>query len=308
MSFSALRKRKNRLETLKEKANAGNRKTYSDDRFWNLERDKAGNGFAIIRFLDVSKADREKFGDSDEVLPWAHYYTHMFKNAQGRWFSAKCRTSLGEECPVCQSNSELWDTGLKANQQTVRNRKRKEHYVSNIYVVRDSNNPENEGKTFLFRYGPFIFGMINDAMNPEFEDEIGFDPFDYWEGANFKLKARISDDYVKYDKSEFEAPAPLFDNDEEMEEVWSKSYSLYEFIDPEKYEDYDTVKKNLEKVIGSDSVPSNDVDESVQEDDEEEEKPKRTRTRKPKKVEEPVDEDDDDEDAIDYFRSKLEED
>jgi len=320
MSFSALRKRKNNLDKLKEAATASAGKgSYQDDRFWTLTRDKANNGFAIIRFLDVGKADQEHYGDDAEATPWVHYYTHGFKNAQGRWFSTNCLTSIGEECPVCQANSVLWNTGDKKNQQTVRDRKRKEHYVANIYVVKDSKNPECEGKVFLYRFGPSIFAKIKDAMSPEFEDEVGFIPFDFWEGANFKLKAREQDNYVKYDKSEFEAPGPLFEDDEEMEAVWEKCYPLHEFVSKDKFEDFETIKTKFERVVGGatavevDADDDTDLDDDVDLDDDiPEEKPKAKRTTKKKatakkKVVEEV-EDDDDDDALDYFRSKLDDD
>ena len=189
-TFKSMRKRnKDALEKLRAKAQEKD-KNYNDDRYWYCERDKAGNGFAIIRFLDVSKADVEAATDDTDLVPWVHYYTHGFKNDQGRWFFDNCLTSIGQECPVCEANGELWSSGIDSNKDIARQRKRKEHYVSNIYIVKDTSNPENEGKVFLFRYGPKIFQKISGAMNPEFEDEVGFNPFDYYEGANFKFKTR----------------------------------------------------------------------------------------------------------------------
>ena len=290
MSFSALKKRKNNLESLKNKmqSNSGGQQSYDDDRYWTLERDKAGNGYAVIRFLDVSKADQEKAGDS-EVAPWAHYYTHAFKNEQGRWFFDNCLTSIGSNCPVCEANSELWNSGVDANKEVARQRKRKEHYVTNIYVVKDSANPQNEGKVFLYKFGPSIFDKIKDAMTPEFEDEVGFNPFDFWEGANFKLKARMSDGYVKYDKSEFDSQGPLLDDDSEMESVWSKSYALHEITDPSNFRSYDELKSKLNKIIGAtqpkivESAPVAEVNS----------------------VPFSSDDDDDDDDSLEYFRSKL---
>lgn len=306
MSFSALKKRKNNLDALKEKAKQSSGKSggsYNDDRYWNLERDKAGNGYAIIRFLDVSKADQEHYGDDADIVPWAHYYTHQFKNEQGRWFVANCLTSLGDECPVCQANSVLWNTGTDADKDTVRQRKRKEHYVANIYVVKDSANPDNEGKVFLFRFGPMIFEKITDAMSPEFEDEVGFVPFDFWEGANFKLKARKQDGYVKYDKSEFDNPGPLFDDDDKLEEIWEQAYALHEIVDRKNFEDYDKLKAKLERVIGTEA-----------EDTAPDRPARRAQAAAAAKADEIPDEpdsiveSDDDDEELAYFRSKLDED
>lgn len=290
MSFSALKKRKNTLESLKSKAQSSNSQgSYEDDRIWQLERDKADNGFAIIRFLDVSKADQDHYGEDEEVAPWAHYYTHGFKNDQGRWFFDNCLTSIGQNCPVCESNGELWNSGVDANKEIARNRKRKEHYVANIYVVKDSANPQNEGKVFLYKFGPSIFQMISDAMSPEFEDEVGFNPFDFWSGANFKLKARKSDGYIKYDKSSFDDVGPLFEDDDDIEKVWEKSYALHELIAKDKFKGYDELKSKLTKIIGGrpDTVDVPPVHEPVHEP-------------------EVADSTDDDDDSLDYFRSKLE--
>lgn len=313
--FGALRKRKNGLDALKAKAQEAQGKggNYSDDRFWTLTRDKANNGFAIIRFLDVSKADQEHYGDDADIAPWAHYYTHGFKNEQGRWFMTNCRTSIGEECPVCQANSILWNTGDKKKQEIVRKRKRKEHYVANIYVVKDSAAPENEGKVFLYRFGKSIFEKITDAMSPQFEDEVGFVPFDFWEGANFKLKAREVDDYIKYDKSEFESPEPLADDDE-MEEIWEKCYPLHEIVATDKFEEFDVIKAKFERVVGGGTAASAVADTDDDDDDNDTdvpEKPKRKMKAKKDKVPEAepeVDDSDDDDDDLDYFRSKLDED
>lgn len=294
-TFKSMRKRnKDSLEKLRAKAQE-KEKSYNDDRFWYCERDKAGNGFAIIRFLDVSKADLDAFGDDADLVPWVHYYTHGFKNKQGRWFFDNCLTSIGKECPVCEANGELWNSGIDANKEIARQRKRKEHYVSNIYIIKDNANPENEGKVFLFRYGPKIFEKLKGAMNPEFEDEVGFNPFDYDEGANFKLKIRVVDDYVNYDKSEFESPSPLFDNDEDMEEVWTKSYGLQELVSMDKFTPYDEMKKKFEKIVG---VNGSFVDKTDKE----------TITTDDNDFPSDTSDSDDDDDDLDYFISKLEED
>lgn len=304
MSFSALKKRKNSLDALKEKAKAGESKSFKDDRYWYLTRDKADNGFAIIRFLDVSPADQEH-ADGEEVAPWVHYYTHQFKNKQGRWYYENCLTSIGKECPACEANSELWAEDTKESKVIVRQRKRKEHYVANIRVIKDSQNPDAEGKNFLFRFGPKIFEKISDAMDPEFEDEVGFNPFDFWEGANFKLKARKGDgDFITYDKSEFDSISPLADTDKEMEAIWKASYALHEIVAEENFKDYDVLKEKFAKITGTKSAPVESAKERKRREldlETEDKKPEHTPEDKP-------DPEADDEEDLDYFRSKLDED
>jgi len=229
----------------------------SDERLWKPEVDKAGNGFAVIRFLPAPEG---------ESLPWAKVYNHAFQGTGG-WFIDNCLTTINKECPVCEANRELWNTGSKANQEIVRERKRKLSYYSNVYVIQDKAHPENEGKLFLFKYGKKIFDKITAAMKPEFDDETPIDPFDFWNGANFKVKIVKKDGYWNYDKSEFEKSSSLFDDDDAMEALWKREYSLHDFVNPEKYKDYDQLNTRLKSVLGK-SKPQQKVDESFEDEDE----------------------------------------
>jgi hypothetical protein len=293
-TFSSMKNtRKSRLEAIKQKAQeaGGDQKSYNDDRFWSCERDKSGNGYAVIRFLPLSKKDAELTGN-EEATPWIHYYQHMFKAPSGKWFVNNCPTTLGNDhtCPVCEENSKLWNTEIPANQNIVRNRKRKEVYIANIYVMQDKANPQNEGKVFLYKFGPKIYEKIKQAYVPEFEDEKSIDPFDFWEGANFKLKVRNYEGFVNYDKSEFESSSQFLETDEEMEEVWKKEHSLYEFIQKDKFKSYDKLKQEFARVAGETQAPAA---KTIEEDD------------IPFKS---TEDEDEDEDTLDFFRSKLEED
>jgi hypothetical protein len=227
MSFSDLKKKSSlgsltsKLVQEVEKMNTSSGS--SDDRLWKPEVDKAGNGFAVIRFLTAPEG---------EDLPWAKVYTHAFQGTGG-WFIDNCLTTVNQNCPVCEANRELWNTGSKANQEIVRERKRKLSYYSNIYVVSDKSHPENEGRVFLYKYGKKIFDKIMAAMQPEFEDETPINPFDFWAGANFKVKITKKDGYWNYDKSEFETAGTLGDFDDDvLEGIWKKAYSLAEFTNP----------------------------------------------------------------------------
>jgi hypothetical protein len=260
MSFSDL-KRKSSLGTLTskllnevEKMNSSGGS--SDDRLWKPEVDKAGNGFAVVRFLPSPEG---------EELPWAKVYTHAFQGTGG-WLIDNCLTTINQSCPVCESNRELWNTGSKSNQDIVRQRKRKLSYYSNIYVVQDKAHPENEGKVFLFKYGKKIFDKISAAMQPEFDDETPIDPFDFWGGANFKLKITKKDGYWNYDKSEFDSPGTLgnFDDDV-LESIWKKAYSLEEFVKPEAFKSYEQLDTRLKAVLGKKTVKQ---DESYDNEDE----------------------------------------
>jgi len=225
---------------------APSNKPQDDDRMWRPEVDKAGNGYAVIRFLPAP---------GSEDVPFARLFDHAFKGPGG-WLIDGCLTSVGEKCPVCEHNSALWNTGTKENQDTVRNQKRKLSFISNIYVVKDPAHPENEGKVMLFKYGKKIFDKLNAAMNPEFEDEKPLNPFDLWTGANFKLKIRKVDGYSNYDKSEFEAPGALLEDDDQMEAIWKREYSLTTFFDRKNFKTYDEIYSRLKKVLVLEGAPA----------------------------------------------------
>lgn len=258
MSFSDL-KTKSKLGSLTsklvqevEKMNTSSGSV--DDRLWKPEVDKTGNGFAIIRFLPAPEG---------EDVPWSKVYSHAFQGPGG-WFIDDCLTTINQNCPVCEANRELWNTGSKSNQEIVRQRKRKLSYYSNIYVIQDKAHPENEGKVFLYKYGKKIFDKITAAMKPEFEDETPINPFDFWAGANFKLKITKKDGYWNYDKSEFSDVTTLLDDDDQMESIWKKTYSLAEFVDPEKMKTYEQLNTRLKSVLGKKSVKQ---DESYDNED-----------------------------------------
>ena len=219
--------------------------SYEDDRFWKPTRDKAGNGFAVIRFLPAQEG---------EDLPWVRYWDHGFKGPTGLWYIENSLTSIGQQDPVSEMNSVLWNSGRDEDKATARERKRRLHYVSNVLVVSDPSNPENEGKVFLYKFGKKIFDKIMDVMQPQFADENPVNPYDFWEGADFKIKIRKVEGWVNYDKSEFSAVSALHDGDEErLEEVYNKLYSLADFTDAKNYKSYDELKAKLNKVLGVDA-------------------------------------------------------
>jgi hypothetical protein len=218
--------------------------SFKDDRFWVAERGKDGNGFAVLRFLPAPEG---------EDVPWVRLFNHGFQGKGGGWFIENCPTTLGKKCPVCEANSELWNSGVESDKEVARQRKRKLSYISNILVVSDPNNRENEGKVFLYRYGKKIFEKIQEVMNPQYQDEKAINPFDFWAGAEFKLKIRQVDGYVNYDRSEFATPAPLLGGDDKaLEELWKRQYALKEFTDPKNFKSYDELKARLHEVLGSD--------------------------------------------------------
>ncbi len=223
-----------------------------DDRFWTPSVDKAGNGYAVIRFLPQP---------AGEDVPFIRIFKHGFQGSNGQWLIEKCLTTLNGKCPVCEHNTALWGTGSKENQETVRKQKRKLSFISNIYVVKDPSNPENEGRVFLFKYGKKIFDKLNAAMNPEFEDEQPMNPFDLWGGANFKLKIRKVEGYQNYDKSEFESVSPLSEDDHELEKIWKEEHSLQAFLAPSEFKSYDDIKNRLNKVLSLESTQKRTEDE-----------------------------------------------
>ena len=242
MSLEALKKSNSLdklLNAVKEDSAPQEKKSYVDERLWKPELDKSGNGYAVIRFLPSVEG---------EDMPWAKVWNHAFQGPTGQWYIENSLTTVGQKDPVSEHNTKLWNTGLESDKETARKQKRKLQYFSNIYVVSDSKHPENEGKVFLYRYGKKIFDKLMAAMQPEFEDESPINPFDFWEGANFKLKIRKVDGYWNYDKSEFETPSALGD-DSVIESVWKKQYSLKEFTAPTNFKSYEELKTRLDAVL-----------------------------------------------------------
>ena len=218
-----------------------------DERFWQPEVDKAGNGMAIIRFLPAPAAD------GDDALPWVRRFNHAFQGTGG-WLIDNCLTTNAQTCPVCEHNSILWNSGIEANKEIVRKQKRKLTYIANVLVISDPKNPANEGQIKLYKFGKKIFDKISEAMNPEFADETPMNPFDFWEGANFKIKIRQVEGYRNYDKSEFDTPAALSDDDAKLEKIWKSEHSLKEFIDAKHFKSYDQLKARLTLVLGLNGV------------------------------------------------------
>jgi len=261
MSFADLKKQSKlgnltaKLVKEVEKMN-NNGSSSGDDRLWKLECDKSGNGYAVIRFLPAPNG---------EDLPFVKLYSHAFQGPGG-WYIENSLTTLGQKDPVSEYNTMLWNNGTDAGKEAARKQKRKLTYIANIYVVKDPANPENEGKVFLYKFGKKIFDKLTAAMQPEFEDEEAIDPFDFWGGANFKLKAKNVAGYRNYDSSEFARPDALLDDDDAMEAIWKRQYSLAELVAADQFKDYETLKKRLDYVLGNKGTPRYQDPEEFDED------------------------------------------
>jgi hypothetical protein len=245
-SFASLKKTRssslNKLIAETSKINEGGApQGGTDDLIWKPTVDKAGNGYAVIRFLPEAKG---------EELPWVRMFDHGFQGT-GSWYIENCPTTVGGECPLCKKNNELWNSGIESNKDVARKQKRRLSYYSNILVVKDPSNPENEGKVFLYKYGKKIWDKINDLMQPEFEDESPVNPFDFWEGADFKLKIRNVEGYRNYDKSEFDDPSALLDGDDEaLEEIYNSLNPLQDIVAPEKFKSFEELSQKLDRALG----------------------------------------------------------
>ena len=279
------------LDAAKGESTPQEKKSYVDERLWKPELDKSGNGYAVIRFLPAVKG---------EDLPWAKVWSHAFQGPTGQWYIENSLTTINQKDPVSEHNTRLWNTGLESDKEIARKQKRKLQYFSNIYVVSDAKHPENEGKVLLFRYGKKIFDKITAAMSPEFEDEKAINPFDFWEGANFKLKIRKVDGYWNYDKSEFEDTSKLFEDDSEADKVWKSQYSLAEFTAASNFKSYDELKTRLDAVLSGTVKVGNVADDL---DDAPVAKPKVDTKPVTTKVETPVVEEDD---TLAYFEKLAE--
>ena len=262
MSFADLKKQSKlgslTAKLVKEVEKMNNTGGNTDDRLWKLDVDKSGNGYAVIRFLPAPDG---------EDLPFVKLYSHAFQGPGG-WYIENSLTTLSQKDPVSEYNTLLWNNGTDAGKETARRQKRKLTYVSNIYVVKDPANPENEGQVFLYKYGKKIFDKITAAMQPEFEDEEAIDPFDFWQGANFKLKAKNVAGFRNYDSSEFAAVSPVLQDDDALEALWKKENSLQEFVAADQFKSYDELKKRLEYVLGNNKVRPVVTDESFEDESE----------------------------------------
>ena len=216
-----------------------NKNKYQDERLWKPELDKTGNGYAVLRFLPAT---------SGEDMPWVRLWSHAFQGPGG-WYIENSLTTLGHKDPVSEENTRLWNTGVESDKGIARNRKRKLSYYANVYVVSDPTHPENEGQVKLFKFGKKIFDKITEAMQPAFEDETPINPFDFWKGANFKLKIRKVDGFWNYDKSEFEGVSAIADNDDNIKAIWEKQYPLKPFLDTSNFKSYEELKEKLNRVI-----------------------------------------------------------
>ena len=254
-SFKEMKKnRMANLESLsKQVEKLAEKPSYEDERIWKLERDKTGNGYAVIRFLPAAK---------DEDVPWVRIWTHGFKGPGG-WYIENSLTTLGKDDPVSKANTALWNSGIDSDKNIARERRRKLNYYSNIYIVEDAANPQNEGKVMLFRYGKKIFEKITGVMNPEFKDETPLNPFDLWEGANFKIKMRQVDGFPNYDKSEFTESCPLVGDEKKLEEVWNQQYSLTEITEEKNFKNYAELEARFNTVIANSGTEVGTIEEST---------------------------------------------
>ena len=260
MSFANLKKQSSlgslTAKLVKEVEKQNNTGGGADDRLWKPEMDKTGNGYAVIRFLPAPDG---------EDLPWVKLYSHAFQGPGG-WYIENSLTTTGGKDPVSEYNRELWNSGIDADKETVRKQKRKLSFYANIYVVQDKANPQNEGKVFLYKFGKKIFDKIMEAMQPEYEDETAINPFDFWQGANFKLKLKKVAGYWNYDSSEFAAPSPLLDDDDALEALWKKQYSLQVLVAADQFKSYEDLEKRLKMVLGQKQAPARYDEETADED------------------------------------------
>jgi len=249
MSFANLKQNRDQISKLiqaADQAGGGEKKNYTDERIWKPTVDKAGNGYALLRFLPATEG---------QELPWVRYWDHGFKGPTGLWYIENSLTSIGQPDPVGELNSKLWNSGIESDKDRARDQKRRLHYVVNMLVLQDPSNPANEGKVFLYKFGKKIFDKIMDSMQPEFADEKAVNPFDFWEGADFKLKIRNVEGYRNYDKSEFAAQTSLHSGDDvKLEALYNQLHDLSEFTDPKNYKTYDDLKAKLGRVLGEEAI------------------------------------------------------
>lgn len=258
-----------------------------DDRFWYPDVDKAGNGFAVIRFLPEVKG---------EDFPFVRLFQHSFQGPTGSWYIENSLTTLSKPDPVSEHNTFLWNTGVDADKEIARKQKRKLVFISNILVVKDPANPKNEGKVFLFKYGKKLYDKLNEMMNPTTEGEEKVNPFDFWEGCNLKLKIKTVANFRNYDSSMFEPKSPVAKTDEEIETIWNSQYPLKPFVAEDQFKPYDELTVKLNRVLGLNGATAKPVENVAQ---------STSKTEKPKELAE-LDEEDDDA-SLSYFQNLAKE-
>tara|TARA_B100000963_G_scaffold70142_1_gene58481 strand:+ start:212 stop:1111 length:900 start_codon:yes stop_codon:yes gene_type:complete len=299
MSFSDLKKQ-SKLGSLTSKlvreVEKMNTTSGGDDRLWRPEVDKSGNGYAVIRFLPAPEG---------EDIPWVKMYSHAFQGPGG-WYMENSLTTLGSKDPVSEHNSRLWNSGIDSDKEVARKQKRKLSYYANVYIVKDPANPSNEGEVFLYKFGKKIFDKIQESMQPEFEDENAINPFDFWQGADFKIKIKKVAGFWNYDSSEFAAPSALLSDDEALEAIWKKEYSLQELISSDKFKSYDDLKTRLAYVLGNKSKPATVVEEDTFRGELEDLNNTRQKAPEPVAVA-TASHDEDEDDALSYFQRLAEE-
>lgn len=299
MSFANLKRSRvdfSKLVSAAQDAGGGEKRSYGDDREWKPTVDKAGNGYAILRFLPAKEG---------QDIPWVRYWDHGFKGPTGQWYIEKSLTSIGKEDPVGELNSRLWNSGYDEDKETARKQKRRLHYVTNVLVVSDPGNPANEGKVMIYKFGKKIFDKIMDLMQPQFPDEKPVNPFDFWEGADFVLKIRQVEGYRNYDKSEFRGPSALYDGDEaRLEEVYNQLHDIAEYNDPKTYKSYDELKAKLHQVLGE-AMPKTVKQEVALDDEIPAFEPKAAPAPQPTTAEAVMEDDDD---TMSYFAKLAAED
>ena len=294
MSFADLkRKSQANFEFLQKELEKSSSSNGADDRLWKPELDASGNGYAVIRFLPAPEG---------ETVPWAKVYNHAFKGPGG-WLIDNCPTTNGSKCPICASNTRLWNSGHESDKAIARDRKRKLSYYSNIYVIGDPKNPENQDRVFLFKYGKKIHDKIIAAMQPEFQDETPVNVFDFWEGANFKIKIKTIGGYWNYDASEFVSPSALLSDDDEMEKIWKQTYSLEAFTSASEFKSYEDLEARMNVVLGN--TPQS---HQVQNEEEEDPVPVVNFHERNEVSVSSLKSDDEDNDALSYFARLAEED
>lgn len=299
-NFSDMKRssQKNVASLAKELERTANGESFKDDRFWSVTRDKVGNGSAVIRFLPAV---------SGEEFPWVRIWSHGFKGPNGEWYIENCPTTLNKKCPVCEANSQLWNSGLESDKNIARDRKRKLRYISNILVLQDPANRENEGKVFLYNYGKKIFDKLSESMTPQFEGEEQINPFDFWTGRNFKVRVKTVANYPNYDACELSAPSAIFDGDDaKLELLWSQQYPLLPFINQDQFKSYDDLQSKFLSVTSRSSSKPNTANTNISNTNNStaaKPKPSPSNTSKA-----PFDENTSEDSNIDYFKSLAAED
>ena len=266
MSLAQLKKKSTDISALQKSiSEMKNKKSSSEDEYWKLTCDAAGNGTAELRFLPAHP---------DEDMPVVEVHEYFFGKldkalGKKKWYINRSLETIGKKDPVKEEYWACINKKTEEHKEMAKEIRDRQSFIVWVYIVDDKNAPENNGRVMKTKLSSSQWKFITDRINPDemlIEDGVvPIDVFNLWEGANFKLRAYNGSNNMRtYDRSVWMEPGPLFKDDEKMEEVYSKVTGLKSEVDPDGplyKKTYAELEEQLISVLGRPLVKNEDEDE-----------------------------------------------